>query len=234
VPLGTIAPQDNPRRRVKALGGDARFAGRPGHLGCQGIYLVATPDDNPAPRPRCTGDTVGPPVEIHARLRGAERDPRHSPAGMVPTHRGCHGGLLRCVPCWCRASRKWSSRLACTHPAVVGLLFISGAASLILAVLGFAFSLNGYIYIRVELFLLKIWIAVGFILRGGATSVLAISDPELPGRGRIIAFGVIGLNCGHPRAGVTTRTGVELPESSRWFRCATTCQATGCAGVTDI
>ena len=79
---------------------------------------------------------------------------------------------------------------------MVGLLFISGAASLILAVLGFAFSLNGYIYIRVELFLLKIWIAVGFILRGGATSVLAISDPELPGRGRIIAFGVIGLIAG--------------------------------------
>ena len=27
VPMGTTAPQDNPRRRVKALGGDARFAG---------------------------------------------------------------------------------------------------------------------------------------------------------------------------------------------------------------
>ena len=32
-------------RRVKALGGDARFAGQPGHLGRQGIYLVAAPDD---------------------------------------------------------------------------------------------------------------------------------------------------------------------------------------------
>ena len=41
--------------------------------------------------------------------------------------------------CWCRASRKWSSRLTCTHPAVVGvLLFISGAASLILALLALA------------------------------------------------------------------------------------------------
>ena len=59
--------------------------------------------------------------------------------------------------------------------------------------LAFAFSLNGYIYIRVELFLLKIWIAVGFILRGGATSVLAISDPELPGRGRIIAYSIGGV-----------------------------------------
>ena len=47
-----------------------------------------------------------------------------------------------------------------------------------------------------ELLLLQIWIAVGFILRGFATSVLAVSDPELPGRGRIIAFGVVGLIAG--------------------------------------
>jgi uncharacterized membrane protein HdeD (DUF308 family) len=65
------------------------------------------------------------------------------------------------------------------HASGVGrvLLFISGTASLVLAVL--EFSLLGYD--RVELFLIKIWIAVGFILRGGATSVLAISDRELPG-----------------------------------------------------
>ena len=69
------------------------------------------------------------------------------------------------------------------------LLFISGAASLVLA-----FSLLGYN--EVELLLLQIWIAVGFILRGFATSVLAVSDPELPGRGRIIAFGVVGLIAG--------------------------------------
>ena len=61
---------------------------------------------------------------------------------------------------------------------MVGLLFISGAASLILAVLGFAFSLNGYIYIRVELFLLKIWIAVGFILRGSATAFWRLVTPS--------------------------------------------------------
>ena len=48
--LGTTAPQDNPRRRVQALGGDARFAGQPGHLGRQGIYLVAAPDDIQAAR----------------------------------------------------------------------------------------------------------------------------------------------------------------------------------------
>ena len=73
------------------------------------------------------------------------------------------------------------------------LLFISGAASLVLAVLALAFVLSLHGGMWVELFGLKIWIEVGFILRGGATSVLAISDPELPGRGRIIAFGVIVL-----------------------------------------
>ena len=74
------------------------------------------------------------------------------------------------------------------------LLFISGAASLVLAVLAFAFPLLGVIW--VDLILLQVWIAVGFILRGGATSVLAIYDRELPGRGRIIAFGVVGLIAG--------------------------------------
>ena len=70
------------------------------------------------------------------------------------------------------------------------LLFISGAASLVLAVLAFAFPLLGVI---LYLFLLKIPIAIGFILRGGATSVLAISDPELPGRGGIIAYSIAGV-----------------------------------------
>ena len=53
------------------------------------------------------------------------------------------------------------------------LLFISGAASLILAVLRFppAFG-EGY-----ALLLLAIWIGVGFIFRGVATTVSAISDP---------------------------------------------------------
>jgi uncharacterized membrane protein HdeD (DUF308 family) len=70
------------------------------------------------------------------------------------------------------------------------LLFISGAASLVLALLAFAFPIVGVI---LYLSLLKIPIAIGFILRGGARSVLAISDPELPGRGRIIAFSIVGV-----------------------------------------
>jgi hypothetical protein len=59
------------------------------------------------------------------------------------------------------------------------LLFISGAASLILAVL-----------------LLAIWIGVGLIFRGTATLVAAISERGLPGRGWLIFYGVISLIAG--------------------------------------
>lgn len=71
------------------------------------------------------------------------------------------------------------------------LLFISGAASLILAVLAFRHFGEGY-----AVLLLAIWIAVGFVFRGVATTVSAISDPTLPGRGWEIFFGVISLIAG--------------------------------------
>src|ERR1700759_1997958 len=57
------------------------------------------------------------------------------------------------------------------------LLFVSGAASLILAVLAFRHFGQGY-----AVLLLAIWVGVGFIFRGVATTVSAISDPALPGR----------------------------------------------------
>jgi uncharacterized membrane protein HdeD (DUF308 family) len=69
------------------------------------------------------------------------------------------------------------------------LLFISGAASLILAVLAFR-------HFGDALLLLAIWIGVGFIFRGVATTVSAISDPTLPGRGWNIFFGVISIIAG--------------------------------------
>src|ERR1700756_4104223 len=69
------------------------------------------------------------------------------------------------------------------------LLFISGAASLILAVLCFR-SLQD------SILLLAIWIGIGFIFRGVATAVSAISDPTLPGRGWEIFIGVITLIAG--------------------------------------
>jgi uncharacterized membrane protein HdeD (DUF308 family) len=71
------------------------------------------------------------------------------------------------------------------------LLFISGAASLVLAVLCFRHFGEGY-----ALLLLAIWIGVGFIFRGVATSISAISDPHLPGRGWQISLGLISLLAG--------------------------------------
>jgi uncharacterized membrane protein HdeD (DUF308 family) len=69
------------------------------------------------------------------------------------------------------------------------LLFISGAASLILAVLAFRHLYDAVL-------LMAIWIAVGFVFRGVATSVSAISDPTLPGRGWNIFVGIISLIAG--------------------------------------
>jgi uncharacterized membrane protein HdeD (DUF308 family) len=71
------------------------------------------------------------------------------------------------------------------------LLFISGAASLILAVLAFRHFGQGY-----AVLLLAIWIGIGFIFRGVATTVSAIHDPHLPGRGWSIFIGVITLIAG--------------------------------------
>ena len=71
------------------------------------------------------------------------------------------------------------------------LLFISGAASLVLAVLCFRHFGQGY-----AILLLAIWIGVGFIFRGVATSISAISDPHLPGRGWQIFLGLVSLLAG--------------------------------------
>ncbi|HEV7582316.1 MAG TPA: HdeD family acid-resistance protein [Mycobacterium sp.] len=71
------------------------------------------------------------------------------------------------------------------------LLFISGAASLILAVLAFRHFGQGY-----AVLLLAIWIGIGFVFRGVATTVSAVSDPTLPGRGWSIFLGVITLIAG--------------------------------------
>ncbi len=77
------------------------------------------------------------------------------------------------------------------HIAASGrvLLFISGAASLILAVLAFR-------HLADAVLLMAIWIAIGFIFRGVATSVSAISDPTLPGRAWNIFFGLVSLIAG--------------------------------------
>jgi uncharacterized membrane protein HdeD (DUF308 family) len=74
------------------------------------------------------------------------------------------------------------------------LLFISGAAALVLAVMAFRHFSKGDEATAV--FLLAVWIGVGFIFRGVATTVSAISDPTLPGRGWEIFIGVLSLLAG--------------------------------------
>lgn len=69
------------------------------------------------------------------------------------------------------------------------LLFISGAAALALAVMTLARLSDAWE-------LLAIWIAIGFIFRGVATTMSAISDPTMPGRVWNIVIGVITLIAG--------------------------------------
>jgi uncharacterized membrane protein HdeD (DUF308 family) len=69
------------------------------------------------------------------------------------------------------------------------LLFVSGAAALIVGVMALTSIFEGW---RI----LAIWIGVGFIFRGVATMSAAISDPTLPGRGWNIFVGAISLLAG--------------------------------------
>ena len=69
------------------------------------------------------------------------------------------------------------------------LLFVSGAAAIVLAVLCF-------LSLQESILLLAIWIGIGFIFRGVATAMSAITDPTLPGRVWEIVIGVISLIAG--------------------------------------
>lgn len=69
------------------------------------------------------------------------------------------------------------------------LLFISGAASLVLAVLAFR-------HIGDAVLLLAIWIGIGFVFRGVATAAAALSDRDTPGRGWEIFIGIVTLIAG--------------------------------------
>ncbi|BCI53681.1 membrane protein [Mycolicibacterium litorale] len=69
------------------------------------------------------------------------------------------------------------------------LLFVSGAAALVLAVLCFVNFSN-------SIDLLAIWIGVGFVFRGVATAMSAFSDQSLPGRIWEIVVGVISVLAG--------------------------------------
>ena len=74
------------------------------------------------------------------------------------------------------------------------LLFLSGTASVILAVLCFRHFNSDEESIAV--LLLAIWIGIGFIFRGVAEAASAISEPGTPGRGWQIFLGIITLLAG--------------------------------------
>lgn len=69
------------------------------------------------------------------------------------------------------------------------LLFLGGAAALVLAVLCF-------INLQNSIDLLAIWIGIGFVFRGVATLMSAIGDNTLPGRVWEIVVGALGIVAG--------------------------------------
>lgn len=83
---------------------------------------------------------------------------------------------------------------AFTLPVSAGsriLHFIAGGAALIVAILTFRHFGQAY-----AVLLLAIWIAIGFIFRGVATTVAAVSHPGLPARGWQVFFGILSLLAG--------------------------------------
>jgi uncharacterized membrane protein HdeD (DUF308 family) len=84
--------------------------------------------------------------------------------------------------------------LAFTLPRSGGtrfLLFISGALSLILAVLSFRHFGDAY-----AILLLSIWIGIGFIFQGVSEVAVSIGEKNLPGRGWYAVLGIISVVAG--------------------------------------
>lgn len=74
------------------------------------------------------------------------------------------------------------------------LLFLSGAASLVLAILAFRHFGSDP---ETALLLLAIWIGIGFIFRGVAATAMGISELSgTPGRGWSIFFGLVTIIAG--------------------------------------
>jgi uncharacterized membrane protein HdeD (DUF308 family) len=71
------------------------------------------------------------------------------------------------------------------------LLFISGALSFVLSVFAFRDFNDG-----AAVYLLTIWIAIGFISQGVAGTVIAMSVPKLPERGWYVVVGVLSVIAG--------------------------------------
>jgi uncharacterized membrane protein HdeD (DUF308 family) len=71
------------------------------------------------------------------------------------------------------------------------LLFLTGALSLVLAILSFRHFGDGY-----AVLLLSLWIGTGFIFMGVSENAVALGERDLPGRGWYVVFGVMSLIAG--------------------------------------
>jgi uncharacterized membrane protein HdeD (DUF308 family) len=66
------------------------------------------------------------------------------------------------------------------------MLFLTGALSLVLAILSFRHFGDAY-----AVLLLSLWIGAGFIFLGVSENAVALSDRDLPGRGWYVALGLM-------------------------------------------
>jgi len=81
--------------------------------------------------------------------------------------------------------------MAFTLPRSAGtrvLLFITGALSLVLAIMSFRHFGDAY-----AVLLLSLWIGIGFIFQGISGVAAGIGESDLPGRGWYIAAGIISV-----------------------------------------
>jgi uncharacterized membrane protein HdeD (DUF308 family) len=83
---------------------------------------------------------------------------------------------------------------AVTLPRSTGtrvMLFISGALSVVLAILSFRHFGEAY-----AVLLLSLWIGIGFIFQGVSGVVAGIGEKDLPGRGWYVFAGVVSVIAG--------------------------------------
>lgn len=75
--------------------------------------------------------------------------------------------------------------------AIRVMLFISGALSLVLAILSFRHFGDAY-----AVLLLSLWIGIGFIFQGVTGVAVGISEHDLPGRGWYVVAGIMSVIAG--------------------------------------
>jgi uncharacterized membrane protein HdeD (DUF308 family) len=71
------------------------------------------------------------------------------------------------------------------------MLFLTGALSLVLAILSFRHIGDAY-----AVLLLSLWIGTGFIFLGVSEIAVAVSERDLPGRGRYVVLGLMTVIAG--------------------------------------